>query len=511
MSEGNSLTHTVDSPPKKGIELVNQAKILVVEDERIVARDIQMTLERAGYRVIATATSGMEAIRSAVETPPDLVLMDVKLAGAIDGIEVARQIRKRREVPIVYLTANGDRAVLEQAKATEPIAFILKPYDEQELLTTIEMALHQYRAHQKRARVVLAQSEARYRELFDTARDGIAITDLTGRHLECNRAYLELLGYSAVADLSSLVLDDLSTPEFRAQAVRSIDQARGRGYSDEEEREWVRKGGEQVAVSVRYWLRKDENGQPVGLWVLAHDISQRKKAERLIIEYQTQLRSLIQQLSVAEERERQRIATDIHDRISQTLAVCQIRIETLAQAASSSSLVKKLTSIGELLEGTIRDTSSLTFELCPPVLHQLGLAAALEWFGERIKQQSGLEIKINQIESAPVLGADHRVTIFRAACELINNVVKHAQATRIDICLTQEEGILQISIEDDGKGFVPAEVAHWKREIGGFGLFHVRERMRAWGGGLEIHSHPGSGTCALLTFPLNAAQSQNEL
>jgi CheY-like chemotaxis protein len=128
------------------------ANILLVEDERIVARDLQMILDKAGYRVVATAASGLQAILKAEETQPDLILMDVMLSDRMSGIDAACRIREKREIPIIYLTANGDQAVLEQAKATEPIAFILKPFSEPEILITIAAALRQYRTQQERAR-----------------------------------------------------------------------------------------------------------------------------------------------------------------------------------------------------------------------------------------------------------------------------------------------------------------------------------------------------------------------
>jgi CheY-like chemotaxis protein len=125
---------------------MGKAKILVVEDERITSWDLQDCLTGLGYDVSATAVSGEEAIRKVAETHPDLVLMDVKLKGEMDGVEAAEQIRARFGIPVVYLSAYSDWTTLERAKATHPFAYLLKPIEEDRLCSIVEMALYQDRA-----------------------------------------------------------------------------------------------------------------------------------------------------------------------------------------------------------------------------------------------------------------------------------------------------------------------------------------------------------------------------
>lgn len=123
-------------------------KILIVEDEGIVAKDIKKRLENLGYTVPAIVPSGEEAIRAAKENP-DLVLMDIVLKGDIDGIKAAEIIRAQFNIPVVYVTAHADNRVLQRAKATEPYGYILKPFEDRELHTTIEMALYKYKMEKK--------------------------------------------------------------------------------------------------------------------------------------------------------------------------------------------------------------------------------------------------------------------------------------------------------------------------------------------------------------------------
>lgn len=129
----------------EGVEAVALTQILVVEDENIVARDIENTLRRLGYAVPAVASSGEEAIEKAAAMHPDLVLMDIKLRGKTDGVTAAEEISDRLDIPIVYLTAYADQQTLQRAKLTEPFGYVLKPFDERSLYAAIEMALHRHR------------------------------------------------------------------------------------------------------------------------------------------------------------------------------------------------------------------------------------------------------------------------------------------------------------------------------------------------------------------------------
>lgn len=134
-------------------------RILVVEDEQIVADDIRETLEFLGYEVAAVVTTGEDSIAHLEGGKPDLVLMDIRLAGVLDGVEASEEIQSRFQVPVVYLTANADRTTLDRAKATQPFGYILKPFDDKTLTTTIEIALSRYQA-ESTIRQALSEAES---------------------------------------------------------------------------------------------------------------------------------------------------------------------------------------------------------------------------------------------------------------------------------------------------------------------------------------------------------------
>ena len=128
---------------------MEETKVLVVEDENIIALNIKSKLKKLGYSVPSIASSGEEAIKKADITFPDLILMDIMLKGDMDGVEAAEQIRDKFDIPIIYLTAFSDDKILERAKLTEPYGYILKPFKENDLRTSIEIALHKHSMEKK--------------------------------------------------------------------------------------------------------------------------------------------------------------------------------------------------------------------------------------------------------------------------------------------------------------------------------------------------------------------------
>lgn len=174
-----------------------KAKIMVVEDEGIVAKDIQNTLKRLGYAVPATASSGEEAIKKAAEVQPDLILMDIVLKGKMNGIEATGQVRANLDIPVIYLTAYADDLTLERAKVTEPFGYILKPFDERELYTNIEMALYKHKMERKlrESEQWLAAERERLDVTLHSIGDGVIATDTEGKIVLINPVAENLTGW----------------------------------------------------------------------------------------------------------------------------------------------------------------------------------------------------------------------------------------------------------------------------------------------------------------------------
>lgn len=169
---------------------MTKPKILIVEDEQVVAADIQDCLERLGYAVVGTAASGIAAIRKAVEAQPDLVLMDIRLKGAMDGIETARELHAHLDIPVVFLSAYADAEILERAKGVCPAGYVLKPFDERSVRSAIELALHN---HPRTRRIA---GDARRLELaLNVVEDGLIVTGADGCVAAMNHAAEVLTGW----------------------------------------------------------------------------------------------------------------------------------------------------------------------------------------------------------------------------------------------------------------------------------------------------------------------------
>jgi two-component system, sensor histidine kinase and response regulator len=168
------------------------AKILIVEDERIVAADLQGRLERMGYNVLGIISSGREAVNLAAEQRPDLVLMDITLRGEMDGVAAAEEMRRLFEVTVIYLTAHSDDATLQRAKITEPFGYVLKPFDERELLKTIEMALYKNATERR-----LREHQHWLQATVQSIDDAVITTDADGKIHLFNPVSERITGWSA--------------------------------------------------------------------------------------------------------------------------------------------------------------------------------------------------------------------------------------------------------------------------------------------------------------------------
>ena len=215
---------------------MNKTRILIVEDELVVARDIALQLASLDYETVGTTARGDEAVQQAGQQHPDLVLMDIQLAGPMDGIDAARAIRDAFSIPIVFLTAFNSDAVVERAKCAGPFGYVVKPFDSRELRMVIEMAL--YRHHTE---CQLRRSEERMQAMLHTSMDGFWVVDPTGQIKEINDAACRLTGYSR-EELLQMNITQLEHGRTQAQIAAGIADVM-RTFSARMERQFISKNG----------------------------------------------------------------------------------------------------------------------------------------------------------------------------------------------------------------------------------------------------------------------------
>jgi len=614
-----------------------KANILIVEDEAVVAADLAGKLERAGYRSVGIACDGEDAVETAKALVPDLVLMDIRLAGPIDGIKTAERIQAFRNIPIVYLTAHSDMATLRRAAATEPFGYILKPFEERDVTTQIEIALFKHQAERR-----LRESEERYRKLVETAMDSIITFDHAGLILSCNAATEHMFGYrieEMVGRNISILLPTWFTeggdesPVDAANRImrliglwREVNGRRRQGddfpveiavsesfanseirYTGilrdiserkrtEAELRWRagllaqthdavvvwRMGGGVIywnhgAEELYGWKVAEAAGRPIhrllssalplseeefhrqlmenGRWqgeirqttkdgqavivesrmvtlteefgcilVLEtnRDVTERRAihekvcrlAEELedrvkdrtkeLLQSQTLLRQLASELTIAEQRERRRLATDLHDYLAQLLVCARLKVAQSRGRMEDSEVESWLGESDDILQQALTYTRSLVAQLTPMALHEFGLAAALKWLADQMRQQYRLSVQVDVQQGMSVtLPEDQSVLIFQSIRELLINVAKHARIDQAAVRMEQRDGRLVIAVIDEGLG--SDTTTSPPPTSSKFGLFSIGERMRALGGTFEFRSIHGKGTTATLTLPLPVA------
>ncbi len=218
--------------------------------------------------------------------------------------------------------------------------------------------------------------------------------------------------------------------------------------------------------------------------------------------YQEQLRSMASELLLVEERERHRIATEMHDRIGQALAISKIRLGALIKSDKSGPTTAELAGVKKYIDQAILDTRSIIYKISSPILYELGLEAALEWLAEQFQKEHGIRSAFLTDGIEKPLDEDGRVLLFQAVGELLVNVVKHADASRVAIRCKRDGGNIRIEVEDNGSGFDPESTSMKRHASTGFGLFSIRERLKHINGELEILSSPEAGTKVILKVPL---------
>ena len=231
--------------------------------------------------------------------------------------------------------------------------------------------------------------------------------------------------------------------------------------------------------------------------------------ERDLIDLSEKLRTLSSELLLTEERERRRIAIELHDRIGHALANVKMELGALNEELEAGAGVERMRRISQFIDQSIEDTQSLTFELSPPVLYDLGLEAAVEWLVDQMQEQYRISISFQDDLKPKPLDESARVLAFQATRELLFNIVKHAHAHHAWVALKRVSDAIHIEISDDGIGMPSsAQGRTAMRKDGGFGLFSIQERFKHIGGSLEIASHPGEGTRMTLIAPMQPEEKE---
>lgn len=206
----------------------------------------------------------------------------------------------------------------------------------------------------------------------------------------------------------------------------------------------------------------------------------------------------------AEEKERRQLASNLHDNVTQTLALSLIKLKTLRESLSSTIYVEPLDEISDIIKQTLDNIRAMTFDLSPPDLYELGLPSALESLCERFRDKYRLTIYFSSDKRVGRLNDETSVLIFRAVQELLFNIIKHANANIARVSLEKDMDFIKVNVSDDGVGFAPSAINNKGIHMG-FGILSISERLKGIGGQMNIKSRHGFGTHISITIPVSSS------
>jgi len=469
-------------------------RILHLEDDAADAELVAATLGSTDYEVTRVQTEAQfcSALRGG---GIDLVLGDFRLPG-FDGMEALQLVRRSApEVPFVFVSG-----VLGEEAAIEALTRGATDYIPKQRLSSLPAAVRRalHEADNARERRKAEQRLALMSFALDSVHEAAFMPDESGRFLYVNQEACLSLGHSA-DELTQLRVWDvnLDVPmTLWRERWRELKTTRSLTMPG---RHRTRLGR---VIPVELYIKYIEYEDRAYALTLARDVTERRQQEEEAARRQQELASLAIEVSLAEERERRRIAAQLHDEVGQNMLLAKMKL-ALAESASNEEIrAQELAEAVRLLDQSIRGVRSLTVELVPPVLAGAGLEAALEWLARRMEVNYGLKIDLVDDHRRKPLTDELRSVVYQSVRELLINAAKHAGTKEVRIELERVGDQLNAVVEDHGVGFSFSEGLPATPKEGGFGLFNVLQRIRHLGGEVELVSAPGRGTRVTLCVPL---------
>lgn len=492
---------------------MSEARLLIVEDENIVARDLRATLQQLGYDVLDAVATGREAVVRVVADRPDLVLMDIALRGDMDGIQAAADIRERFDIPVVYLTAHADEATLQRAKITGPFGYVLKPFDERELHTAILMALHKHKLERE-----LRDSRQWLATTIRSIGDAVIATDGEGRVLLMNPVAELLTGWpeadAAGRPLSEVfqILNEHSRQPAENPVERVLQEGTIVGLANHTT--LVARDGTERPVDDSAAPIRNPDGTILGVILVFRDVSERRRLE-------TELRERARQLEEADRRKDEFLALLAHE-LRNPLAPIAIGLELLmdvpphnevittmkGQVEHLTRLVSDLLDVSRITRGRI-ELRKQQVELATVIARAVEMARPLIDEGQHKLSLS--------VPSEPLLLEADPVRLTQVLANLLNNAARYSPPHSPIRLLAERSGeTAVVRVQDQGIGipveylsrifdpFMQADQSLERSQGGlGIGLTLVQSLVRLHGGDVVAHSDgPGRGSEFTVTLPL---------
>jgi len=490
---------------------MGKKSILIVEDEPAIAAGIQSALLDQGYRVPAVVDTGEKALSAVDAEVPDLILMDIHLAGVMSGIETAEKIQKTHAVPVIYLSTHAEVHLVEQTKKTRPYGYIIKPVSSDVLRTEIEIALYKFGLDQEyqreRARLeegikkrkldleqaneALCESRQRFHEFINLLPEVVFESDLSGRLTLVNENAYNFFGYTR-EDLPGMVnIFDHIIPEDRERVREGFGRISGGGPTRGSEYTGVKKDGTHISF-LAYTSLVMHNNRPVGIRGILVDITERKKTERA-------MQQALSKLNLLNSITRH----DILNKLTALNMYISLAGESVTDPKSAAGYLRECTSIAAIISRQVEFMRDY---------QEMGVSSPV-W------QDPAVPIK-SVLETCPLAGitvrlAEPEYEIFidplfeRVIYNLVDNSLRHGNHVKtITFALHEAADGLVLVYEDDGAG-IPEECKGRLFEKGfgkntGLGLFLAREILGITGITIRETGVFGQGARFEMTVPKGA-------
>lgn len=501
------------------------ARILIVEDEGIIAKDLERRLTRLKYSVPATVASGEEAIQAAAQTHPDLVLMDIVLKGEIDGVQAAQRIRADFNIPVVYLTAHTDDSTFQRAKITEPFGYILKPFEDRELYTAVEMALYKHKMEQK-----LKESEQWLATILENIGDAVMVIDPKGAVRFMNPVAESLTRWEKKEALGQhwtkiFDTDDRKKAAFE-NSIKSILQY-GNALSRTFQTTLRAKDGTETIVEANAVPFVGNTETATSVVLTFRDITKRKQAEEALQEAHQKLESNLKELQEKNSEIEDFIYTVSHD-LKSPLVSIQGFLSELRKAMKDrlgeqeNFFMNRIEANAKHLEALIQDLLDLSrVGRIERGLELVNLNAVLQEVLEKLSfQVKKKKVTITRSGQLPEACANpHRID--EVFTNLISNAIDYMgdqTNPHIEVGCREEASGWVFYVKDNGIGIAEKyhrkifniferlpEAKQLQPKGTGVGLAMVKKIIQLHGGEIWIESEVGKGSTFYFTLPKKPA------
>lgn len=446
-------------------------KILVAEDSLIVNQHIRHALMSGGHEVLS-AYSGREAVENALKEQPDLILMDIMMETQSDGIDAAFEIKNSIDIPIIFLTALTDEPTIQKAKISLPYGYVVKPFNEAELLSNIDVALYKATAEKK-----IKENSELFQAIINSIDKAIFLLDEKGTIKYTNSIGEVVTGLSFDLLINKPVNDLLV---FKNKEGYQLDFLSESLANDE----LVLDGSDQVYGD--FHTQRVSLDEEYTLFIFKN-ITERVKVRAANEELKNRkLSSFIE----GQEKERERIARDLHDGVGQIANMIKLSVK---KGDTGESLV-------EMIDQFLDEMRKVTEGLLPSRIIDFPIDVCIKKIVDQANSSSDINFDF-QYSDVPELDIKHKVNLYRIVQENLSNIIKHSKAQNANFQLYGFDEYVQMTIEDDGVGF---EMGNYGDEEAHHGIQNMLFRTDVLNAECNIESNKGTGTFITLKIPLNA-------